>query len=405
MRFVSRSVVAMMVFAIGSHVVWSADRAKPEPASPGAVAVRDDTSNIRAAAETITNSIGLKLIKIPAGEFMMGSHESLDEMKKTFTQYEPRRFNHTDEYPVHRVRITRPFYMGIYSVTRGQFQQFVNETNYKTDAERNDPSLDTPGDSRRTGPGGYGYNKETGKLDAERNPKHTWRDPGFPQTDVHPVVDVSWNDAVAFCKWLSEKEAKGLSENRRGLSPFLERAPSPDGREKKGTVPLSAGGSRIGPMTYRLPTEAEWEYACRAGTTTRYWSGDDPESLVKIANTYDQSSARVFPEWSKFALKGDDGFAFTAPVGSFQPNPFGLYDMHGNVWQWCSDWYAEDYYAKSPVDDPQGPPPARQHVRRGGAWHSWAMYVRSAFRNYNTPQSRYFNLGFRVVGEGLGARG
>jgi formylglycine-generating enzyme required for sulfatase activity len=308
---------------------------------------------------TITDSIGLKLVEIPAGEFMMGSHESLEEMKKTFTQYEARRFNHTDEYPVHKVRITRAFWMGAYPVTIGQFKPFVQVTNYKTDAERNDPSLDTPGEPRRTGPGGYGYNKETGKLDTERNPKHTWRDTGFPQADDHPVVDVSWNDAVAFCKWLSEKERK----------------------------------------TYRLPTEAEWEYACRAGTTTRYWCGDDPESLLNIANIYDQSSAKVFPEWAKFALKGDDGFPFTAQVGSFRPNPFGLYDMHGNVWQWCSDWYGEDYYAKSPVNDPKGPDSGRQHVRRGGAWHSWAMYVRSSFRNYNTPQSRYFNLGFRVVRE------
>ncbi len=182
---------------------------------------------------------------------------------------------------------------------------------------------------------------------------------GFPQADNHPVTNVSWNDAIKFCAWLSDKEHK----------------------------------------TYRLPTEAEWEYACRAGTRTRFWSGDNPESLVKIANSYDKSTERIQPEWAKFALKGDDGFEFTAPVGSFRPNAFGLYDMHGNVWQWVSDFYSPEYYAKSPVDDPQGPPPDRKHVRRGGGWATWSFYCRASFRNYNTPQSRYFNLGFRVVME------
>ena len=243
-------------------------------------------------------------------------------------------------------------------MTVGQFRQFVDAAHYATDAERDD-AVSSPASSKRQGPGGYGYNAETGKLDEDRNPKHNWRNVGFPQTDNHPVTNVSWNDAVKFCKWLSEKEQK----------------------------------------TYRLPTEAEWEYACRAGTKTRFWSGDDPEGLVKIANTYDKSTEKIQPEWAKFALKGDDGFEFTAPVGSFQPNAFGLYDMHGNVWQWVSDFYSEDYYAQSPVDDPQGPPPSGKHVRRGGGWATWSFYCRSSFRNYNTPQSRYFNLGFRVVME------
>ena len=191
--------------------------------------------------------------------------------------------------------------MGAYAVTLGQFRQFVEATHYATDGERND-AISSPPNSSRQGPGGYGYNAETGKLDEDRNPKHNWRNVGFPQTDDHPVTNVSWNDAIKFCEWLSDKEHK----------------------------------------TYRLPTEAEWEYACRAGTTTRFWSGDNPESLVKIANSYDKSTERIQPEWAKFALKGDDGFEFTAPVGSFRPNAFGLYDMHGNVWQWVSDFYSPD---------------------------------------------------------------
>ena len=128
------------------------------------------------------------------------------------------------------------------------------------------------------------------------------------------MVNVSWNDAVAFCKWLSRKEGK----------------------------------------TYRLPTEAEWEYACRAGTTTRYYSGDDPETLAKVANVADATAKAKFPDW-KWTIKASDGYVFTAPVGQFKPNAFGLYDMHGNAWQWCADWYGKDYYGKSPVDDPKGP--------------------------------------------------
>jgi formylglycine-generating enzyme len=352
-----RLAVGLLLVAIADSG-WSGEKGQPEKSNPasGQIANEEKTAT---GQNAIVSSIGIKLVRIPAGEFMMGSRESTTEMRKSFPQYDAERFEHKfdDEYPLHRVRITKAFYLGATAITVGQFRRFVGETNFKTDAERSDRANDTPGEPRRVGPGGYGYNKETGKLDERRNPKHTWRDTGFPQGENHPVVDVSWNDAVAFCKWLGENERKH----------------------------------------YRLPTEAEWEYACRAGTTTRYWCGDDPQSLLKNANIYDQSSAGVFPEWSKYALPGDDRFPFTAPVASFPPNPFGLYDMHGNVWQWCSDFYGKDYYAKSPVDDPRGPETERKHVRRGGAWHSWPLYCRAAFRNYNTPQSRYFNLGFRVA--------
>jgi formylglycine-generating enzyme required for sulfatase activity len=192
-----------------------------------------------------------------------------------------------------------------------------------------------------------------------RDPRYSWRDPGFPQGEDHPVVNVTWNDAVAFCGWLSRKEGK----------------------------------------TYRLPTEAEWEYACRAGTTTRYNFGDEPEDLAGSANVYDATSHPLYNEalWGRYELGSRDGFCFTAPVGRFRPNRWGLYDMHGNVWEWCSDWYGENYYKQCPVDDPKGPEAGIRHSRRGGAWHSFALYVRPCYRNYNTPQSRYPNLGLRVV--------
>jgi formylglycine-generating enzyme required for sulfatase activity len=323
--------------------------------------IRGRAADAEKPTPSITNSIGMRLVKVPAGAFMMGNHEAPEEMRKSYPLYEAERFQLDDEYPVHKVRISHAFYMGAYAVTVGEFGKFVEATHYVTDAERNDEISSPQGsDKRRSGYGGYGYNPRTQELDDQRNPKVNWRNVGFPQTDRHPVTNVSWNDALAFCKWLGEKEKK----------------------------------------TYRLPTEAEWEYACRAGTTTRFYAGDDPELLLKIANTYDQSTAKVADrQWAKFALKGDDGFPFTAPVGSFAPNKFGLYDMHGNVWQWCSDRYAPDYYAHSPADDPQGPATGGRRVRRGGGWATWSFYCRSSFRNFNTPQSRYFNLGFRVVQE------
>ena len=213
------------------------------------------------------------------------------------------------------MRITKPFYLGTYHVTRGQFRQFVTDTGYKTDAEKGEK------------PGAWGWNPD--KKEFGFNEKYSWRNAGFEQTDEHPVVNVSWNDAVEFCKWLSKKEGK----------------------------------------TYRLPTEAEWEYACRAGTTTRYYSGDDPETLAKVGNVADAAAKAKFPDW-KYTIKANDGYVFTAPVGKFKPNAFGLYDMHGNAWQWCADWYGAEYYATSPADDPTGPDSGYGRVLRGGSWAS-----------------------------------
>ena len=127
-------------------------------------------------------------------------------MRKDYPRYEERRFrvHLEDESPAHKVRITRPFYMGACTVTLGQFRQFVAATHYATDAERDD-AVSSPAGEPRHGPGGYGYNEETGKLDQDRNPKHNWRNVGFPQTDDHPVTNVSWNDAVKFCQ-LAQRE-------------------------------------------------------------------------------------------------------------------------------------------------------------------------------------------------------
>jgi formylglycine-generating enzyme required for sulfatase activity len=179
---------------------------------------------------------------------------------------------------------------------------------------------------------------------------------GFEQSDEHPVVCVSWNDAVAFCGWLSRKEGKG----------------------------------------YRLPTEAEWEYACRAGTTTRYHSGDDPETLAQVGNVADATAKAKFADWTG-AIADSDGYVFTAPVGRFRPNAFGLYDMHGNAWEWCADRYGEKYYAASPSDDPTGPDSGTGRVLRGGSWVVRPNFARSAVRNWSWPDDRINNFGFRLA--------
>ena len=294
----------------------------------------------------ITNSIGMKLTLIPAGEFKMGSGESAEDtaafFNKTYGENLLRADAFKDEQPQHRVRITKPFYLGTYHVTRGQFRQFVVDTGYKTDAEKGDT------------PSAFGWDPDAKRF--EYNNRYSWRKVGFEQTDEHPVVNVSWNDAVAFCKWLSRKEGK----------------------------------------TYRLPSEAEWEYACRAGTTTRYFSGDDPETLSTFGNVADATAKAKFPYW-RYTLKASDGYMFTAPVGSFQPNAFGLYDMHGNAWQWCADRYGATYYAASPIDDPTGPDSGDCRVLRGGSWGFRPYSARSAVRDRGMPVARNFNAGFRVA--------
>ncbi len=294
----------------------------------------------------ITNSIGMKLTLIPSGEFMMGSGESaeatLQFFKKNFGEDFLTVEFYDREHPRHRVRITRPFYLGTYNVTRGQFRQFIADTQYKTDAEKG------------AKPGAWSWNADEKKLDFDE--RHFWRNPGFEQTDEHPVVLVSWYDAVALCKWLSTKEGK----------------------------------------TYRLSTEAEWEYACRAGTTTRYYSGDDPETLATVGNVADAALKATIPDW-RHTIKASDTYVFTAPVGRFKPNSFGLYDMHGNARQWCADRYGENYYATSPVDDPTGADSGTSRVVRGGSWGGPPQTTRSANRGSGAPDDRNDGIGFRVA--------
>ena len=257
----------------------------------------------------LVNSIGMTLAPIPPGTFLMGS-----------PGYEAGR--ETNESPQHEVVITRPFYMGVYQVTVGQFKAFVSDTGYQTEAEKS----------------GQGALVVGPDFNYQLDPKANWQSPGLEQTDDHPAVCISWNDAKAFCDWLGKKEGR----------------------------------------TYALPTEAQREYACRAGSKTRFHFRDDEEV-------------------AQYAWQNVEPVMKTHPVGRLKPNARGLYDMHGNIWEWTADWYADDYYQKSPREDPPGPGLSNARVMRGGGGFTNLAAARSAFRSCLEPAMSRTNGGFRVV--------
>ena len=254
----------LMLMVIGATVVLSSPKEKSASADRG-------------EPDVITNSIGMKLVRIPAGEFMIGAEEDQDATMTAFPSADPALLPR--ESPRHKIRITKPFYMGQYEVTLGQFMTFLREADYKIDAERDGKPMT-----------GYGKNGETIESTAFR----PWA-PGWKVEPDHPAGYVSWNDAIAFCDWLSRKEGK----------------------------------------KYRLPTEAEWEYACRAGTSSRYYCGNNPEELIGFANvadadraaeipgkpvdTFDKSGKKTGKQIPYPFLSGHDGYAWTAPVGRFRP--------------------------------------------------------------------------------------
>jgi formylglycine-generating enzyme required for sulfatase activity len=286
--------------------------------------------------QEITNTLGMKLVLIPAGSFEMGSPETDSDAEDV-------------EKPQHSVRITSPFYLGVTEVTVGQFRKFIEATGYETQAEKD-------------GQGSWGWNEV--KSQFERDLRYTWRNPGFPQSDEHPVVNVSWNDAVKFCEYLNT-----LSREQQ-------------------TDPLEAG-------VYRLPTEAEWEYACRAGTITRFECGDDAEQLAQVGNVADGTARLKFPEWNP--ITAEDGYIFTAPVARFRANRFGLHDMHGNVWEWCWDGFDKSFYGQSPPDDPGRAQDVETRVIRGGGWELAPRTCRSANRSGQARGYWSYSLGFRVA--------
>jgi formylglycine-generating enzyme required for sulfatase activity len=267
--------------------------------------------------------VKVDFVLVPAGEFDMGSSDA---------DAKP------EEKPVHRVKISKPFYMAKYETTVAQFRAFADATKYQTEAEK----------------AGQAWTWKDGKCGFMKGAN--WRTPGFPQEDKHPACAIAWNDAQEFCRWASA----------RPLTPDSPRSsrPSPAGGE----------GARV-----RLPTEAEWEYACRAGTTTRFNTGDKDSDLAQAA-------------W----FNRNPGMRANA-CGQKKPNGWGLYDMHGNVSEWVKDFFSDKYYGESAAADPKGPATGEQHVLRGGGWNSDPSDCRSASRQHNDPWNRFTYRGFRCA--------
>ena len=240
-------------------------------------------------------------------------------------------FGAANEGPQHSAVINRRFALARTEVTRDEFEAFVAETQYPVDNRCHTLEDSTP----------------------QERTDRSFRKPGFDQTGNHPVVCVNWLDAMAYAEWLSRRTGK----------------------------------------TYRLPSEAEYEYAARAGGELRYGSSDDPADLCKFVKGADQSTkgAQVLPADFDY-LSCSNGYAHSAPAGSFAANAFGLYDLQGNVWEWTADCYRKDYSA----------PPADLCVDRtvrGGSWSSAASSLRPSVRAKAMIKDRYDDVGFRVARE------
>jgi formylglycine-generating enzyme required for sulfatase activity len=272
------------------------------------------------------SAVGLRFVLLPAGEFVMGSSKeeadraAAEMAAKKVTSWYPD--SPRSEAPPRKTSISRPFYLATTETTLGAFRRFVEATGYRTEAERDGKGADGRRDGRWTT--GLGFD---------------WREMGYARTDDFPVTNVTWDDAVAFCVWLS------TSEGRR----------------------------------FRLPTEAEWEYACRAGSTGRAPWGD--EAAARDAHAWTGANAGGGPH----------------PVGTRKPNAWGLHDMIGNVYEYCSDYFAVAPYDPAQAVDPTGPSSGPQRVVRSISWGTHPMHARSAFRGGAGPGHRNMRDGFRVA--------
>ena len=322
-------------------------------------------------AQTVrSNALGMNFVPVTPGKYRRGFDES-QQRGNAFHLAHPysNRQNFEFDSPSHLVVISKPFEMQTTEVTVAQFRAFVDSTGYRTDAERNGGAL------------GF-FPDERDYVDRfHRDPQITWRTPGFEQSDTHPVVAVSHNDATEFCRWLSEKDGS----------------------------------------TYRLPSEAEWEFACRAGQSTWYSWGTDPDDAYQHANVADGALESAHPNTTRYQravrlnAEEGDGVVYTAKTGQYRPNSWGLYDMHGNVWEWCLDRWSGDLYrrylddvawpkrSEFTVHDPVMLDKTDQHAwgdwrsMRGGAWTCAPASVRCSIRTFAEASDATVYTGFRVV--------
>jgi sulfatase modifying factor 1 len=294
-------------------------------------------SNVRVS--TTQNNPSLEnMVLIPAGSFLMGRQD-----RGGWTPMaDPDMFN--DELPPHEVYVDA-FYIDQYEVTNAQFMEFAEATQYITEAERDGASdVMVPIDQAETPLVGsdIGWSWMRGA---------SWRTPEGPGSSIvdrmgYPVVHITWNDANEYAKWVGK----------------------------------------------RLPTEAEWEKAARGGTISNWFWGDDLDGSGKYANIYGEHRVDY-----QYAAGVYDGFDRTAPVGSLQPNQYGLYDMAGNVFEWTADWYQYDYFANSPYENPKGPESGTTKVIKGGGWYICECFMRPANREASETRDRNHGLGFRLA--------
>lgn len=251
---------------------------------------------------------GIDLVYVRGGSFEMGSEKG-----------------ESDEKPMHTITLSN-YFIGKYEVTVGQFRKFIAATGYKTSADINGGSYLWNGSQWKLQPG---INWEYDALGFKR-----------PETEEnHPVIHVSWTDALEYTKWLSSVTGKA----------------------------------------FRLPTEAEWEFAARGGMSSNGYTFAGSNDINQVAWSLDNKSNQTFP------------------VGKKQPNELGIYDMTGNVWEWCNDWYDADYYAKSPSTNPQGSKSGLFKVIRGGSWGGLSNFNRVTFRYRYFPGNRGKFNGFRIA--------
>ncbi len=276
-----------------------------------------------------------EMVPLPGGTFTMGVPSGEEEREGVPVGMRGR------SQPTRRVAIAPGLAMSRTAITVGQFAAFVAATGHAP------------------GTGCWGVINNGATYEYMEAPTLNWRNPGFPQTDDHPVVCVSWVDAQAYARWLAQTTGK----------------------------------------PYRLPSEAEWEFAARAGTTTsRYW-GEAHAAACTYANVLDLSMADAMnlDRRPQFAFRCNDGHVYTAPVASFRPNGFGLYDMLGNVWQWVEDCVNPDLEGQPADGAPRLTGDCVNRSMRGGSWSHLPWHVRAGNRVQATAADRYNFAGIRVV--------
>lgn len=277
------------------------------------------------------------MVMLPRGAFTMGATVREEELESVPEALRGR------SVPLTRVVISPGLAMAARAVTRGEYAAFVEAT------------------GRQTTPGCFTFVNSGLSYEYLEQPDADWRNPGFPQTDDHPVVCVTWHDAVAYAAWISQKAGR----------------------------------------TYRLPSEAEWEFAARAGTTGTRWWGDSRSSACANANVADLSLANALnlDRRPQYTFRCTDGYVYTAPVGSFRANPFGLFDMLGNVWQWTADCLNPNLVGQLSDGSARTEGDCSERMMRGGSWSHLPWYVRAGNRVRGRTAERFSFVGFRLVRE------